>query len=303
MTVTELPKYQAGFSPVVLTCKGNIGEEVNITITDGVEKFSYSTRLIKNTQNINLAAYVQSLFPDVSAQCIRYTVKVNDLYEGSFYALRAAAQIGEGIDYSDKVARILTDFDRIDVYSGYPRELNVLAENGYYARIVRVKDQESISLQDGFNAVPVSCGDLSVEIVTTAAAWSEYQCQLAEESFFFTVHMGDRTAKLSGEVTLTVQKADNTTYTKAAPYKGLQDVSFSIPVEESIVGISITANGNLDTGNIQLASMLQPNRERSIQTVTLPLPAAYNILPVESGVSIGKSSSAMLHVMINQPIS
>ena len=132
--------------------------------------------------------------------------------------------------------------------------------------------------------------------------WSSYYCQLLEEAFAFTVHLGDRTAKLSGLVTLTLQKTDGTTYTRSAPYRGYQDVRFALPIAEAIVGIRLTADGALDTPDVQLIALLQPQLERAVSTVTLPLPVQHDVLPADGSTAIGKDGSKLLLVMINQPL-
>lgn len=295
------PEFHAGFSPVPLTCKGEINDNVVITISpDNARELNISSVLIKKEQTFNLAAYVQSLFDKTSTQAVGYRVMVNGGANRKCYALRSAAQVGESANMDAHLGGFLTDMKQIDVWQGYPpREVSILAKNGYNAQLIEGDKLQNISLEDGLNTVEVSCGHSKLIVYTNAAAWSDYYCRLEETTYFFTVHVGDRTAKLGGTVSLSIKRIDGTTYTKTARYSGFQDVHFEIPIGDSIIEASITANGELDTNNVQIVAALQPYREVDIPTSTVSLPATHYIF---GNIDIGKNSSRLLNITINQPI-
>ena len=314
MEIIKPPIFQAGFSPIILTCKGNVGDKVAITISPkNARDFSISSTLIKKEQTFNLAAYIQSLFNDASVyslsdngftQALSYTLMVNGTpLEDTFYALRSAAQVGESTDMEAKLGSFLTDMNWIDVWQGYPeREVAILAKSGYSAQLIGGSKQQNIGLEGGLNTVSVGCENSEIVIYKDAALWQDYHCQLVENTYFFTVHVGDRTAKLSGTVSLSVATTDGNLYTKTESYSGFQDVSFEIPINDNIVEVSITANGALDTNSIQIISALQPYRECDIPTVTCTLPVSHTILSQNSNIHINKNSSRLLNITINQPI-
>ncbi len=314
MDIIFPPQFQAGFSPILLTYKGNIGDNVQIVISpdneqivesrDKIPDFSISAVLIKKEQTFNLAAYVQSLFKSADTQTISYRIMVNGVSaEHKFYALRSAVQVGESADMATRLGSFLTDMKQLDVWQGYPeREVSVLAEDGYNAQLTGGGDLQNISLPGGLSNITVSFGDAKLEVYTNAATWDEYYCQLVEVAYPFTVHVGDRTAKLSGTVSLTVSRVGSAPYTITKSYSGFQDVHFEIPTEESIIGIGITANGALDTNSVQIVAALQPYRECELPTVTRTLPVSHAIIAPNSGVSLNKNSSRLLNLTLNQPI-
>ncbi len=304
MEIIKPPIFQAGFSPILLKCKGEVKDPVTITISSGdFPDFSISSMLIKEEQTFNLAAYVQSLFKGVDTQLVSYTLTVNGTPLGdTFYAMRSAAQVGYSADLFSKVGGFLTDMKYIDVWEGYPREVSVLAEDGFNVQIIRNGEPQNVRLDNGLKNVEVGCGDSELTVYTNAATWNGYNCQLEQTTFFFTVHVGDRTAKLSGVVSLIIKKPNGQTYTKTASYSGFQDVHFEIPMDENIVAISVTANGALDTNSVQIAAALQPYREREIPTVTCAMPVSYSIFTQNSLIALGKNSSRLLSLTLNQPI-
>ena len=299
--VTAPPLFHAAFSPIPLTYTGAVGDNVLITIrADGMPEFSISAVAITSPQTFNIAAYVQSLFNDTQTQAISYTITVNSVLLGRFYALRSAAQVGESIDMGYRLGGILSDMRQVDVWEGYPpRELSLLTHEGYIVQQVKDGELQNVSLPRGFNTIELSCGQSELSVHTNAALWQSYYCQSQEVTYPFTIHVGDRTAKLSGTVSLTLRKIDGTEHVKTASYKGFQDIHVDVPVADTIVAAHFTANGELDTNRIQLIGSFQPNREHEISTVTLSLPAAHYIF---SGVSVKENGSRRLNITINQPI-
>lgn len=134
---------------------------------------------------IDISATLKSLFANIgnkvesvtcnASQSFRYWLNMKGLRPSvSFVATRSVAQLGEAHGYSNKVSTLLTAFKQLPVYTGYPRDVSMIAVEG----TVNVGGEKIDVTPNLINRIKISCADKHTPLIENIEAqWSDYICQ------------------------------------------------------------------------------------------------------------------------------
>lgn len=256
MKVSHAPRIHRGFTPTIVRIEREHPSErakFKLVASERNSELLFEVDLWDNAIDFDVSSYVRTLFKPAQ-QHVSYELWVEVSDAGwqlvfSATATRQAAQLGEALDLSGSVADILTDFDELVVYDGYPRTASVLSDGQVYVK--------QAMLPTGIANIPISCED--EELVTGAPTVFTFE---------------DGSTSLSSWITALQQGKEIPIISRM----GDEAVPF---VVESISEAWITA---ANSGNTLLQLSIQKNPNESVGRIaqlTLRQPSSGNTLSLQ----------------------
>lgn len=200
------PGYHRAYAPTIIRVTGstNTAKLLITNANDTSQSHEITVDLLYRDSNgayyadINLQAYICSFFKH-GEQAVPYRLTAG-YDQRQYIALRSAAQLGESADMQVFCGAILTDFDVLKGYEGYPLSVNVLGESGnHYSFYYENADSEDrfTPVVDGlvtYHVIPktekdeegnilltndygCSAQPIWVRPTTDNVRWGSYRCQ------------------------------------------------------------------------------------------------------------------------------